>query len=128
MTYLVDTHLLLWAAGDPSKLSTEARAILEDPDHCPWFSAASLWEIAIKHALGRDDFKIEPRRLRRGLLDGGWRELAITSEHALATLDLAQVHKDPFDRILLAQAHAEGATLLTSDRILAAYGMGVRNV
>jgi PIN domain nuclease of toxin-antitoxin system len=80
-----------------------------------------VWEVAIKHGLARQDFRVEPRRLRRGLIENGWRELAISSEHAVATEDLLPIHKDPFDRILLAQAHVEGLTLLTSDEIVTPY-------
>jgi PIN domain nuclease of toxin-antitoxin system len=125
---LVDTHLLLWAAAEPQKLSKSARRALEDPNSQLWFSAASLWEVAIKHGLGREDFHVEPRRLRRGLIDNGWRELAISSEHAVATLNLPPIHKDPFDRLLLAQAHVEGLTLVTSDEIVAQYPGQVRRV
>ena len=128
MTLLVDTHLLLWAAGQPEKLSRAARRVLDDPDVRLWFSAASLWEVAIKHSLGREDFRVEPVRLRRGLLDNGWRELAVSSEHAVATLDLPPLHKDPFDRMLLAQARVEGLSLVTSDELLARYPGDVRKV
>jgi PIN domain nuclease of toxin-antitoxin system len=93
-----------------------------------WFSAASLWEVAIKHGLGRDDFRVEPRRLRRGLIDNGWHELAVSSEHAVATADLPPIHKDPVDRMLLAQAHVDGVTLITSDEIAAQYPGQVRKV
>jgi PIN domain nuclease of toxin-antitoxin system len=125
---LVDTHLLLWAAGEPAKLSKKARRLLEDPDSQLWFSAASLWEVAIKHGLGREDFRVEPRRLRRGLIDNGWRELAISSEHAVATLDLPPIHKDPFDRMLVAQAQVEGLALVTSDEFVARYPGDVHKV
>jgi len=128
MTLLIDTHLLLWAAGKPEKLSRAARRLLDDPDVRLWFSAASLWEVAIKHSLGREDFRVEPVRLRRGLLDNGWRELVISSEHAVATLDLPPLHKDPFDRMLLAQARVEGLSLVTSDELLARYPGDVRKV
>lgn len=128
MTLLVDTHLLLWAAGQPEKLSRAARRVLDDPDVRLWFSAASLWEVAIKHGLGREDFRVEPVRLRRGLLDNGWHELAVSSEHAVATLDLPPLHKDPFDRMLLAQARVEGLSLVTSDELLARYPGDVRKV
>jgi PIN domain nuclease of toxin-antitoxin system len=121
MTLLIDTHLVLWAAGEPAKLPKKARMLIEDPDMQPWFSAASLWEVAIKHGLGRQDFQVEPRRLRRGLLDNGWRELAISSEHAVATLALPPLHKDPFDRMLVAQAQVEGLKLMTSDDVVARY-------
>jgi PIN domain nuclease of toxin-antitoxin system len=128
MILLVDTHLVLWAAGQPKKLSKKARGLLENPDSQLLFSAASLWEIAIKHGLGRADFRVEPRRLRRGLVDNGWRELTVSSEHALATLSLPPIHKDPFDRMLVAQAHVEGLTLLTSDEIVAQYSGAIQKV
>jgi len=128
VTLLIDTHLLLWAAGEPQKLSRKARRLLDDPAAQLWFSAASLWEVTIKHGLGREDFRVAPRRLRRGLLDNGWRELAISSEHAVATLDLPLLHKDPFDRILLAQAQVEGLALVTSDELVARYAANVFKV
>jgi PIN domain nuclease of toxin-antitoxin system len=125
---LVDTHLLLWAAGQPQKLSKKARRLLEDAGSQLWFSAASLWEVAIKHALGREDFHVEPQRLRRALIDNGWHELAISSEHALATLNLPPIHKDPFDRMLIAQAHVEGVILATSDEVVARYPGQIRRL
>jgi len=128
VTLLIDTHLLLRAAGEPQKLSRKARRLLDDPAAQLWFSAASLWEVTIKHGLGREDFRVEPRRLRRGLLDNGWRELAISSEHAVATLDLPLLCKDPFDRILLAQAQVEGLALVTSDELVARYAANVFKV
>jgi PIN domain nuclease of toxin-antitoxin system len=128
MNLLVDTHLLLWAAGEPQKLSRTARHVLEDANAQLWFSVASLWEVAIKHQLGREDFHAAPRRLRRGLIDHGWRELAVLSEHAVAIEDLPPIHKDPFDRMLLAQAQVEGLILLTSDEIVAQYTGPVRKV
>ncbi|WP_421999583.1 type II toxin-antitoxin system VapC family toxin [Reyranella sp.] len=128
MTLLVDTHLLLWAAGEPQKLPRKARRLLDDPGTALWFSAASLWEVAIKHGLGREDFRVEPRRLRRGLIDNGWRELAITSEHAVAAGDLPVLHKDPFDRMLVAQARVEGLTLVTSDASVARHDGNVLKV
>jgi PIN domain nuclease of toxin-antitoxin system len=125
---LVDTHLLLWAAGQPQKLSRKARRLLEDADSQLWFSAASLWEVAIKHALGREDFHVEPHRLRRALNDNGWQELAISGEHALAALRLPPIHKDPFDRMLIAQAQVEGVTLATSDDVVARYPGQIRRL
>jgi PIN domain nuclease of toxin-antitoxin system len=109
-------------------LSRKARRLLEDLDSQLWFSAASLWEVAIKHALGREDFRVEPRRLRRGLIDNGWRELTVSSEHAVATLDLPPIHKDPFDRMLVAQAKVEGLALVTSDELVAQYPGDVQKV
>jgi PIN domain nuclease of toxin-antitoxin system len=128
MKLLLDTQLLLWAAGEPSRLSAPARKLLTDPHNELHFSAASLWEITIKNTLGRPDFRVEPRVLRRGLLDNGYIELAITSEHAVNVDALPSLHKDPFDRILLSQALVEGITLLTADAQLARYRGPVKKV
>ena len=115
MKLLLDTHLLLWAAGEPERLSEEVRGLLNAKENDLLFSAASLWEISIKSGLGRDDFQVDARLLRRGLLDNGYSELPISSAHAVAIDGLPLIHKDPFDRILIAQATFEGITLLTSD-------------
>jgi PIN domain nuclease of toxin-antitoxin system len=128
MKLLLDTHLLLWAAGEPGRLPARARALIKDPANELLFSAASLWEIAIKCGLGRDDFRVDPRLLRRGLLDNSYGELPITSEHAVATESLPSIHRDPFDRILVAQATVEGITLLTVDPVVAQYRGPVRKV
>jgi len=125
---LIDTQILLWAAGQPERLSAAARRQLNNPKNELLFSAASLWEITIKKSLGREDFHVEPRLLRRGLLDNGYMELPITSEHAVNIDTLPDLHKDPFDRILLAQALTEGVTLLTADAQLARYPGPVRKV
>jgi PIN domain nuclease of toxin-antitoxin system len=125
---LLDTHLLLWAAGSPERLSQDAYELLNDPDNDLLFSAASVWEIAIKRGLGRDDFRVDPRLLRRGLLDNGYNELAISSAHGVAIDLLPPLHKDPFDRILLAQSLVEGLTLITSDPMVARYPGPIRNV
>jgi PIN domain nuclease of toxin-antitoxin system len=125
---LLDTHLLLWAAGDPGRLSSLARSLIDAPDNELYFSAASLWEIAIKHSIGRTDFQVDPRLLRRGLLDNGYLEIPVRSEHAVAIDSLPMIHKDPFDRMLVAQATAEGITLLTSDAVVAQYPGPVRAV
>jgi PIN domain nuclease of toxin-antitoxin system len=128
MKLLLDTQLVLWAAGQPEKLSPAARALLEAPDNELLFSAASMWEIAIKNSLGRDDFEVEPRVLRRGLLDNGYGELPITSQHAVSIDSLPPLHRDPFDRLLVAQAHSEGITLLTADAQVAQYPGPIRKV
>lgn len=128
MTLLLDTQVLLWAAGDKARLSASARRLLNDDHNVLLFSAASLWEVVIKRTLGRDDFKVEPQVLRRGLLDNGYVELPITGLHALGVEGLPALHKDPFDRILLAQAIVEGVTLLTHDEQLAQYPGPVRLV
>jgi len=125
---LLDTHLLLWAAGQPRRLSPEARALLNDPENRLLFSAASLWEIAIKSGLRRADFRVDARLVRRGLLDNGWEELPVTSAHAVAVAQLPPLHRDPFDRMLLAQAETEGVMLLTADATVAQYPGPVRLV
>jgi PIN domain nuclease of toxin-antitoxin system len=126
--FLLDTHVLLWAAGQPDRLPAKVRRLLGDPLNELVFSAASLWEIAIKKGLGRDDFEVDARLLRRGLLDNGYSELAITSAHAVAIDGLPPIHKDPFDRLLVAQSMVEGITLLTNDPIVAKYPAPVRRV
>jgi PIN domain nuclease of toxin-antitoxin system len=128
MKYLLDTHVLLWAAGNPAALSKAARSLLNDPANELIYSAANLWEIAIKRGLGRSDFQVDPRLLRRGLLDNGYTELAITGAHSVATESLPPLHKDPFDRILIAQAVVEGFTLLTADSVVARYPASIRKV
>ena len=128
MKLLLDTQVLLWAAGEPKRLSAATRKLLNDPRNELIFSAASLWEIAIKNSLGRDDFRVEPRLLRRSLLDNGYVELPITSQHAVSIDTLPPLHKDPIDRLLLAQALGEGITLVTGDAQLARYPGPVRKV
>jgi PIN domain nuclease of toxin-antitoxin system len=128
MKLLLDTHLLLWAAGEPHRLSKQARALIDNADNELLFSAASLWEVAIKRGLGREDFKVDPRLLRRGLLDNGYRELPIISDHVVAIDSLPPIHKDPFDRILVAQATVEGITLLTIDAFVSQYPGPIRTV
>ncbi len=126
MNLLLDTHLLLWAAGNPDRLSLDTKELLLDPSNELWFSSASLWEITIKRSLDRADFRVDPRRLWRMLLSHGYRELTLSSEHAIAVGALPPLHKDPFDRILIAQARVEEITLLTADSTVASYGEAVR--
>ena len=121
MKLLLDTHVLLWAAGTPQRLPHAAQALLEDEANELVFSAASLWEVAIKQQLGREDFRADARLLRRGLFDNGYTELPVTSAHAVALDLLPPLHKDPFDRMLIAQALVEGIMLLTADANLAGY-------
>jgi PIN domain nuclease of toxin-antitoxin system len=125
---LLDTHLLLWAAENPGRLSATARDLIADPANEPLFSAASLWEIGIKFALGRQDFTYDPRSLRRDLLDHGYTEVPVTGEHANAVLTLPRLHRDPFDRLLIAQSIVEGIILLTADPTMARYPGLVRLV
>lgn len=125
---LLDTHLLLWAAAEPGRLSVEAAALIEDEANALVFSAASLWEVAIKAGLGRADFTVDAGVLRRGLVDNGYRELAVTAAHACAVASLSPIHRDPFDRMLVAQALVEGMTLVTADAGLRGYPGAVRVV
>jgi len=122
MNLLLDTHVLLWAAAMPDKLAKPTRVLLEDNSNILYFSVVSLWEIVIKQGLGRKDFRVDARRLWRRLLASGYRELAVSGEHALIVAALPRLHKDPFDRLLLAQAAAEGLTLLTADAAVLVYG------
>lgn len=128
MSYLPDTHILLWAAAGSDRLSGEARVLIEDRANTLLFSAASLWEIAIKSALGRADFHVDVRTLRESLVAHGYRELAVTGAHGVAVASLPAIHRDPFDRLLIAQAMAEGAVLVTADRIVATYSAPIRLV
>jgi len=121
MKLLLDTHLLLWAAQGVESLPPEAQPLMSVPENELFFSVASLWEIVIKCGLGRDDFQVDPRLLRRGLLDNGYRELPVLSEHVVTIGALPPLHKDPFDRLLIAQAMVEGITLLTADARVAEY-------
>lgn len=128
MKLLLDTHLLLWAAQGVEHLPLDARTLMSEPENELLFSVASLWEIVIKCGLGREDFKVDSRILRRSLLDNGYRELPILSEHVVAIGALPPIHKDPFDRMLVAQAIVEGITLLTADVQLAKYPGPVQRV
>ncbi len=126
MKLLLDTHVLLWAAGLAGRLPEGVRTLLEDPETEPVFSAASLWEVAIKSAMGRADFQVDPHLLRRGLVENGYTELPVTGAHAVAVVLLPPLHKDPFDRILVAQAQVEGLTLLTADERVGRYPGPIR--
>lgn len=121
MKLLLDTHLLLWVAGMPDRLPMAAVSLIEDRENELMFSPVSLWEVAIKRNLGRDDFQADPRLLRRGLIDNEYKELPVTSAHAVEVDSLPSILKDPFDRLLVAQAIAEGVTLVTVDDIVARY-------
>ena len=128
MRYLVDTHILLWAAGDPERLSPAAREILADDSAQLSFSVASVWEVAIKARLGRPDFAVDAHLFRRGLIDAGFAELPILGPHVTAVADLPLLHRDPFDRMLVAQARSEGMMLVTKDPAVARYGGGIQLV
>jgi PIN domain nuclease of toxin-antitoxin system len=124
---LLDTHLLIWAMGEPARLGPALRDVLEDPQHTLCFSVASLWELVIKKGLGREGFEVQPSLLRRTLLDGGFVELPIETVHVLAVAQLPPLHRDPFDRLLLAQAEQEGLLLITADALVARYPGPVRH-
>lgn len=128
MKLLLDTHLLLWAAEGSKRVPRNARALMADLENELLFSVASLWEITIKSGLNRADFQVDARVLRRGLIDNGYGELPILSEHVVAIDALPSIHKDPFDRLLIAQAKVEGIALLTDDVTVARYQGPVRLV
>jgi PIN domain nuclease of toxin-antitoxin system len=128
MKLLFDTHLLLWTVEDSPRLPKVAIKLIDNTQNELFFSAASLWEYAIKYRLDRDSVGVDPRLLRRSLLDNGYTELHVTSEHAVAIEALPPIHKDPFDRLLVAQATVEGITLLTVDKILSRYPGPIRRV
>jgi len=111
---------------EPERITAATRILLDDPEQELLFSAASIWEVSIKRGLGREDFRVDPGVLRRGLQVNGYIELAVTPEHAVIVAALPRIHKDPFDRMLVAQSIAEGMLLLTSDPVLAQYPGPVR--
>ena len=121
MNLLLDTHLLIWAASTPERLSSEALGLLQNANYQLYFSAVNLWEISIKRGLGRQDFRLNPSLLYRGLIENGYTELVVKSFHCVALKQLPVIHKDPFDRMLVAQAVSEGMLLLTSDSVIAEY-------
>ncbi|MGC8549871.1 MAG: type II toxin-antitoxin system VapC family toxin [Acidobacteriaceae bacterium] len=122
----MDTHLLLCAAASSRRLPRGVAALIRDEANELFFSVARLWEIAIKGSPGRRDFRVDARVLRRGLLDHGYVELAITGLHAIEAGALPWLHRDPFDRMLVAQCVSEGIPLLTVDERLRAYGAAVK--
>ena len=128
MNYLVDTHLLIWLSMVSHRLGPEARAILEDPDNTIHFSAISILEVAIKQQLGKPDFDAEASVLRHHLLQFGFLELAVDGAHAAQVAALPLLHRDPFDRLLVAQAMVEGIVLLTVDEEIARYPGPIRKV
>lgn len=126
MRLLLDTHVLLWSVAQSDRLPDAARALLEDTDNALYCSTVSLWEITIKAALRRADFEVDVRKLRQALVRMGIDELPVEGRHAEALMQLPPVHKDPFDRMLIAQSMAEPLLLLTNDAMLTEYWDGVR--
>lgn len=121
MKLLLDTHLLIWSASTPQRLSSKAKKLIEDDANALYFSAASICEVTIKAGLGREDFNVNPTTLRQGLLENDYQECPITGQHALALSSLPDLHRDPFDRMLIAQALVEGFCLFTRDAAISAY-------
>jgi PIN domain nuclease of toxin-antitoxin system len=121
---LIDTHIALWGIAEPTRVPAWARQWLESGEHEPFLSDCSVWEVSIKHALGKLD--VTPERFVELAEKQGYLDLPISRRHLLDVSRLAHVHRDPFDRLLVAQARAEGMTLLTADRRLAGYGDFVR--
>jgi PIN domain nuclease of toxin-antitoxin system len=120
--------MLLWVGYEPRRLSADARSLIGDEANDLLFSAISIAEVAIKYARGQPDFRVDPHILRRQLIDNGYAELALSAEHAAAVADLPPIHKDPFDRLLLAQARVEAVLLLTADKVMARYAGLTRTV
>lgn len=128
MAYLLDTHLVLWASFEPDRLTPRARKLLENRNESIAFSLATIWEVAIKTSLKRADFAVDPCALHEGLLGAGFVELAVQLRHFFRVAALPWVHREPFDRLLVAQAIEEGMTLLSVDKALAGYGKFVKVV
>ena len=122
MRILLDTQLLLWSVASSRRLPKPARALILDPENDAFYSAASVWEIAIKSALRRKDFKADPVALVRAFGQSGFSALPVTATHAARVAALPAIHRDPFDRLLIAQSFSEPMTFLTNDSILARYG------
>jgi len=125
---LLDTHLLLWAAARSARLPREARELLQDENNDVYYSAASIWEIAIKSSLRRKDFRVDLTQLLATLPEMGLVELPVTAAHAAGVTRLPPIHRDPFDRLLIAQSIVEPLTLLTNDALLDRYRVGARVV
>lgn len=121
MIYLVDTHFLIWLSMQSSRLTCQARSLLADPDNTIYFSAISVLEIAIKQQLAKVDFDVDTGVLRRTMLEKGYVELAVNGLHAAFVSTMPLIHRDPFDRLLVAQANVEGMTLITADEQIARY-------
>jgi PIN domain nuclease of toxin-antitoxin system len=126
--FLLDTQFVIWVPLDDRRISRQARVIFNDPANDFVFSVSSIWEIAIKRALRRGDFQFDPREVRRLLIENGYEELTLQSRHVVAVDSMVLIHKDPFDRILIAQAMVEGITLLTADPMIAKYPGPIRKV
>jgi PIN domain nuclease of toxin-antitoxin system len=124
MKYLLDTHVFLWWVTDNKKLPGNARALISDKSNELFLSSASLWEIMIKSKIGKIDLPDNPKNfLKRQVKLNCINILNITMEHSLATYDLPEIHKDPFDRMLIAQVRVEKLTIVTSDSFIKQYNV-----
>ena len=121
MNLLLDTHVALWAVTDSAELSGRARGLILDPGNTPWVSAVSVWEIAIKHALSARRMSVGADEARISFEEAGYRSLAVEPEHAVAVESLSDHHRDPFDRMLIAQAIVESMFVVTHDALLGTY-------
>lgn len=121
MNLLLDTHVALWAITDSPRLPASARGLIASPRNTVWVSAASLWEIAIKHSLGRGDMPVSGEEALGYFRASGYRILPVEAEHAVAVAALPPHHQDPFDRLLVAQALAEPMRLMSHDAHIARY-------
>jgi PIN domain nuclease of toxin-antitoxin system len=128
MTFLLDTHFVVWIPINDHRIGKAGRIILSDPANRFLFSAANLWEIAIKRARRGGNFAYDPRAIRKHMLANGYEELPVEGSHAVAVDSLPLIHKDPFDRLLIAQAMVEGITFLTTDTTIARYPGPIRKV
>ena len=126
MNFLLDTHILIWAAISPHRISPELASLLSDPSNHLYFSSASIWEISIKESFGKRDFHVSSNKLHDGLVENGYKEIKVSALHAMGVLKLPYIHRDPFDRILVATAMWENMPLLTNDSTLAPYHSLVR--
>ena len=126
MNFLLDTHILIWAAIAPHKISSELASLLSNPSNHLYFSSASIWEISIKESLGKRDFKVSSKKLYDGLIENGYKELKVSALHAMEVIKLPFIHRDPFDRVLVATAIWENMPLLTNDSTLSPYHSLVR--
>ena len=126
MNFLLDTHILIWVAISPHKISLELASLLSDPSNHLYFSSASIWEIPLKESLGKRDFEISSKKLHGGLIENGYKEIKISALHAMEVIKFSYIHRDPFDRILIATAIWGNMPLLTNDSTLSPYHSLVR--
>jgi PIN domain nuclease of toxin-antitoxin system len=126
VNFLLDTHILIWAAISPHKISSELASLLSDQSNNLYFSSASIWEISIKESLGKKDFKVSSKKLHGGLIENGYKEIKVSALHAMEVINLPLIHRDPFDRVLVATAIWENMPLLTNDSTLSPYHTLVR--